>query len=76
VPAEIPFLLDHVIIFHAAGLRRVLKAYVEYYTASRTHLALEKDAPLPRPVTPSTEGGVVAIPQVGGLHHRYERRAA
>jgi transposase InsO family protein len=68
--------LDHVIILNAAGLRRVLKAYVEYYTSSRTHLALEKDTPLPRPVAPLTAGCVVAIPQVGGLHHRYERRAA
>jgi putative transposase len=68
--------LDHVIIVNAAGLRRVLQAYVEYYTASRTHLALEKDAPLPRPVARPTAGRVVAIPQVGGLRHRYERRAA
>ena len=68
--------LDHVIIVNAAGLRRVLNAYVAYYTASRTHLALEKDAPLPRPVARPTAGRVVAIPQVGGLHHRYERRAA
>jgi putative transposase len=65
-----------VIILHAAGLRRMLKAYVGYYTVSRTHLALEKDAPLPRPIAPPTAGRVVAIPQVGGLHHRYERRAA
>ena len=36
----------------------------------------DKDAPIPRPITPHSEGGVVAIPQVGGLHHRYERRAA
>ena len=68
--------LDHVIILNAAGLRRVLNAYVAYYMASRTHLALEKDAPLPRPVALPTAGRVVAIPQVGGLHHRYERRAA
>ena len=68
--------LDHVIIVNAIGLRRVLKAYVEYYTASRTHLALEKDVPLPRPVAPPAAGRVVAISQVGGLHHRYERRAA
>ena len=68
--------LDHVIIVHAAGLRRVLNAYIAYYMASRTHLALEKDAPLPRPVARPTAGRVVAIPQVGGLHHRYERRAA
>jgi len=67
--------LDHVIILNAAGLRRVLKAYVEYYLASRTHRALEKDAPLPRPVALPTAGRVVAIPQVGGLPHRYERRA-
>jgi transposase InsO family protein len=40
--------LDHVIIANATGLRRVLSTYVEYDTASRTHLALEKDAPLPR----------------------------
>jgi putative transposase len=68
--------LDHVIILNATGLRRVLNAYVAYYMASRTHLALEKDAPLPRPVAPPTAGRVIAIPQVGGLHHRYERRAA
>jgi putative transposase len=66
--------LGHVIIVNAAGLRRMLNASVAYYTASRTHLALEK--PLPRPVAPPTAGRVVAIPQVGGLHHRYERRAA
>jgi hypothetical protein len=68
--------LDHVIVVTADGLRRVLKAYIEYYTTARTHLALEKDAPLPRPVAPPTAGRIIAIPQVGGLHHRYERRAA
>jgi hypothetical protein len=41
-----------------------------------THLALEKDAPLPRPIARPTARRVVAIPEVGGLHHRYERRAA
>jgi len=43
---------------------------------SRTHLALAKDAPEPRAVEPPAQGRVVAIPQVGGLHHRYLRRAA
>jgi hypothetical protein len=43
---------------------------------SRTHLALGKDAPEPRAVEPPEQGRVVAIPQVGGLHHRYQRRAA
>jgi len=68
--------LNQVIVLNAAGLRRLLNEYVAYYTASRTHLALEKDAPAPRPVMPPTLGHVVAVPQVGGLHHRYERRAA
>jgi len=37
---------------------------------------LEKDSPEPRPIQPPTLGRVVSVPQVGGLHHRYERRAA
>jgi putative transposase len=69
--------LDHVILLTAAGLRCVLKEYVAYYLRTRTHLGLSKDAPVPRPVAPPTAGRrVIAIPQVGGLHHRYERRAA
>ena len=68
--------LNHVIALSASGLRRLLNEYVAYYTASRTHLALEKDAPALRPVMPPILGHVVAVPQVGGLHHRYERRAA
>ena len=68
--------LDHVIVLTAGGLRRVLKEYVAYYLRTRTHLGLSKDAPVPRPVAPPTAGRVIAIPQVGGLHHRYDRRAA
>jgi len=68
--------LDHVIILTAAGLRRVLTAYVTYYHRSRTHLALDNDAPASRAVSLPTAGRIIAIPQVGGLHHRYDRRAA
>jgi len=68
--------LDHIVVANARGLRRVLGAYVEYYRQSRTHLSLSKDAPIPRPVATRGDGRVVAIPQVGGLHYRYERRAA
>ena len=60
----------------SAGCDCVLHAYVEYYLRSRTHLSLDKDAPVSRPVAPSTDGAIVAIPHLGGLHHRYERRAA
>jgi putative transposase len=68
--------LDHVIVFSAAGLQRLMRLYCTYYERSRTHLSLDKDAPVTRPITPATEGRVVAIPQVGGLHHWYERQAA
>jgi len=68
--------LDHVIVANARGLRRVLRAYVEYYLKSRTHLSLDKDAPISRPVASPADGDIVATPCRGGLHHRYERRAA
>ena len=68
--------LDHVIVFSARRLQRLLNLYRTYYEQSRTHLSLDKDAPISRPVTAPRDGRVVAIPHVGGLHHRYERRAA
>jgi putative transposase len=68
--------LDHLIVVNSRGLRRVLRAYVEYYLKSRTHLSLAKDSPISRLVAPPGDGMIVAIPHVGGLHHRYERRAA
>jgi len=68
--------LDRVIVMNAAGLQRVLTAYVAYYMRSRTHLALGKDTPVTRPVSPLSAGRIVATPEVGGLHHRYDRIAA
>jgi putative transposase len=68
--------LDHVIVLNQAHLRRVLSIYSRYYHRSRTHLGLEKDAPDPRPVSAPSTGAIIAIPEVGGLHHRYERKAA
>ena len=68
--------LDHVIVLSARGLQRLMNLYCDYYERSRTHLSLDKDAPIPRAIAPVGGGRVVAIPQVGGLHHRYERRAA
>jgi len=68
--------LDHVIVLNESSLRRILKSYFEYYLYSRTHLALDKDAPEPRAIQSPELGAVIEIPEVGGLHHRYERRAA
>ena len=68
--------LDHIIVFNESSLGRIVKAYFEYYEHSRTHLALDKDAPASRAIQPPALGTVIELPQVGGLHHRYERRAA
>jgi putative transposase len=68
--------LDHIIIFNENHLRRVLSSYFQYHHQSRTHLSLDKDCPETRPIHPPTAGKIVAFPEVGGLHHRYERRAA
>jgi transposase InsO family protein len=68
--------LDHIIVFSERSLYQHLASFIEYYHRSRTHLALEKDSPEPRPVQPPELGRIIAIPQVGGLHHRYERRVA
>ena len=68
--------LDHVIVFNETGLQRLMHRYTAYDERSRTHLSLDKDAPMPRAIASLPDGRIVAIPQVGGLHHRYERHAA
>lgn len=68
--------IDHRIILNERHLRRVVTSYVAYYHADRTHLALGKDAPEPRAIDGTNFGEVIAMPRVGGLHHRYMRRAA
>jgi putative transposase len=68
--------LNHIIIFNEAHLRRVLTTYVAYYHRTRTHLGLDKDSPDHRPLNKTSTGRIVAIAEVGGLQHRYERPAA
>ena len=68
--------LNHVIIFDERHLRRVLSSYFQYYHKTRTHLSLDKDCPETRPIHPPTAGKIIAFPEVGSLHHRYERCAA
>ena len=68
--------LDHVMVLSAAHLRRALRRYFDYYLHWRTHLSLEMDCPEPRAVQPPGVGQIVEIPEAGGLHHHYARRAA
>jgi hypothetical protein len=67
---------DHIVIINERHLRRVLASYIAYYHQSRTHLSLDTECPEARPIQPPELGMIIAIPQVGGLHHRYERVAA
>jgi transposase InsO family protein len=68
--------LDHVLVLGERHLRRILTRYFAYYHRARTHLSLDKDAPDGRPIERPEVGSIVQIPEVGGLHHRYVRRAA
>jgi transposase InsO family protein len=63
--------VDHIIVLGEAHLHRILKSYARYYTETRTHLALDKDAPVSRPVQRIGVVGSRAI--LGGLHHHYAR---
>jgi putative transposase len=68
--------LHEVIVPNENHLRHVLRSYMDYYHSWRVHRSLDMDAPDPRPVQPPELGVVKKIPEVGGLHHHYERLAA
>lgn len=68
--------LEQVIVLHERHLQRILTGYFAYYHSWRTHLSLGMDCPKPRPIQPPGHGQVIAVPEVGGLHHHYERVAA
>jgi len=63
--------LDYVVVFGEQHLRHLLETYQGYYNEARTHLSLEKDAPIPRTV--QAIGQMLAVPVLGGLHHQYVR---
>ena len=65
--------LDHIIPLNREHLLRIMGEYIKYYHKDRLHDALEKDAPISRPVQKCFDNAkIIAIPRLGGLHHRYE----
>jgi transposase InsO family protein len=68
-------LLDHLIVLGERHLLRAVREFVTYYNQDRPHLSLSGDAPVTRSVEPGPAGKVVALPRVGGLHHRYTKAA-
>ena len=63
--------VDHIIVLGERHLRHLLLSYMQYYNGIRTHLSLDKDAPVPRAV--GTVGHIICHPVLGGLHHQYVR---
>ncbi len=68
--------INHVVVLNEVSLRRHMICYIDYYHGSRCHLSLGKDSPDGRAVQPPEMRKIIALPKVGGLHHRYERRVA
>jgi len=67
--------LDHVIVINERHLRRLLHSYFAYYNATRPHQSLCNNSPYQREVQTPAAGRIVAVPQVGSLHQRYQRAA-
>jgi putative transposase len=65
---------DHIIALSVRQLEGVLKSYKRYYNESRTHLSLNKDSPIPRPI--ERVGKIMSISRVGGLHREFRRMAS
>jgi transposase InsO family protein len=70
-------LLDHVVVLSEDHLRRVLREYVDYYNAERVHSSIGDSPEGRKPESRlSANAEVIALPRVGGLHHRYTWRDA
>ncbi len=68
-------LLDHVIVLNQRHLERLFREYLtQYYHSARPHQGLGGETPSPSIM--AGEGGLISIPVVGGLHHRYFRATA
>ena len=68
--------LDQVILRHERHLQRLLTSYLASYHRCRTHRSLAMDCPAPRSIQLPERGTVIAVPDIGRLHHRDERTAA
>ena len=63
--------IDHIVVFGERHLRHVLLSYMRYYNGTRTHLSLNKDAPISRAV--QSIGAIPPTPILGELHRQYAR---
>ena len=68
--------LAQVIMLHRRHLQRLLTSSCASYHRYHTHLSWAMDCPALRPTQLPERGKVIAVPDVGGLHHHDERAAA
>ena len=66
-------LLDHVIALNQRHLLCLSQEYIAYYHDDRTHIGLNKESPGDRTIEkrPHAASDLIAMPRIGGLHHRY-----
>src|SRR5204863_16214 len=62
--------------FNEGQLHRILTEFLDYYRRARPHKSLADDSPDGRGVEDEVRKKIVALPVLGGLHHRYTRKAA
>ncbi|UMQ56835.1 integrase core domain-containing protein [Leptospira interrogans] len=66
--------LDFFIPLNQYHLEKKLNEFIHFYNNHRTHLALNKDSPVPSPVfirPPDGSKKLVSTPVLGGLYHTY-----
>nr|WP_242935470.1 integrase core domain-containing protein [Leptospira kobayashii] len=66
--------LDYFIPLNEYHLRVKLEEFIYFYNHNRTHLALEKETPIPSPILYKPKDGnyeLVSHPVLGGLYHTY-----
>jgi transposase InsO family protein len=70
-------LFDHVIVLNERHMKRLMTEYVRYYHDDRTHLGLAKETPAGRikEANQRMSCRILALPRLGGLHHRYQLAA-
>jgi transposase InsO family protein len=68
--------LDYMLILSEQHLRRIVKEYVTYFNQARPHQGLRQRIPCDPPLSEQTDGEIVGIPVLGGLHHDYRRKVA
>ena len=68
--------LDYMLILSEQHLRRIVKEYITYFNQARPHQGIHQCIPCNPSLPEQTDGEIVGMPVLGGLHHDYRRKAA